>query len=200
MKIKPLLLVALLGSIFHTLVFGDRYQELLRLKNENKNGIITFNFTGYQHFVLSDKRDYDLVILYTGTSRACPTCQKSSSNFELVASNYYDQMGPKPNIFFGFVYVDKVENVISIHRLKFLPAIIYIDSEKEFSSNSLNFKRENQWRIPEQKDVSPRAMINFVNSRTNNEYEIILSSEEKMKRTATLLFFMVVILLISYWQ
>ncbi|KAK6588400.1 hypothetical protein RS030_5708 [Cryptosporidium xiaoi] len=196
-RMKLLFLVILFQIVF-SLALGDRYQELLRLKNESKDGIITFNFTGYQHYVLSDKREYDLVVLFTGTPRACPTCYKSTSSFEVVASNYYNQMGSKPNIFFGFVYVDKVENVVGIHRLRFLPAIIYIDSEKEFSSNSLHFKRENQWRIPEQKDLSPRAIINFVNSRSGNGYEIILSPREKVKKIVTLLFFVITTLLILY--
>ncbi|KAH8738592.1 hypothetical protein FG386_002007 [Cryptosporidium ryanae] len=196
-RLKLLFVILLLQTVF-LFVSGDRYKELLKLKEESKNGVITFNFTGYQHYVLSDRREYDLVILYTGTLRACPTCHKSTSNFELVASNYYNQMGPRPNIFFGFIYVDKVENVVSIHRLRFLPAIIYINSGKEFLSNALTFKRENQWRIPEQKDLSPRAMINFVNSRSGNSYEIILTFEEKVKRIATLLFFVIVILAILY--
>ncbi|KAK9171220.1 Uncharacterized protein cmbei_8005220, partial [Cryptosporidium meleagridis] len=176
----------------------ERIHELTKLKQESPNSLINFNFTGYQHFVLMDGRDYDLVILYTGTKKSCPSCVTSSNNFEVVAKNYYKQIKPNQKIFFGYLYVDKVENVVGIHKLRFLPAIIYIESTKQFITSSLSFSRESQWRIPEQKDISSVAMIKFLNSRTGNNFEIILSFEEKVKRISMLIFLLIVSILCIY--
>ncbi|OII75269.1 uncharacterized protein cubi_03748 [Cryptosporidium ubiquitum] len=200
-----LLRTVLLFPIFLLLIFNslsftecERIHELTKFKQESPNGLIFFNFTGYQHFVLMDGRDYDLVILYTGTKKSCPSCETSSNNFEVMANNYYKQLKPNQKIFFGYLYVDKVENVVGIHKLRFLPAIIYIESSKQFLTSSLSFSRENQWRIPEQKDVSSAAMIRFLNSRTGNNYEIILSFEEKVKRISMLISLLVVSILCIY--
>lgn len=185
---------------FKTLSFTEceRIHELTKLKQESPNGLISFNFTGYQHFVLMDGRDYDLVILYTGTKKSCPSCEASSNSFEVMANNYYKQLEPNQNIFFGYLYVDRVENVVGIHKLRFLPAIIYIESSKQFVTSSLSFNRENQWRIPEQKDISSAAMIRFLNSRTGNNFEIILSFEEKVKRISLLISLLIVSILCIY--
>ncbi|KAJ1606957.1 signal peptide-containing protein [Cryptosporidium canis] len=188
----------LLASISLPLAKCERIQELTKLKQAAVNGVISFNFTGYQHFVLMDGRNYDLVILYTGTKKSCPSCEASSKNFEVMAKNYYNQLEPNKHIFFGYLYVDRVENVVGIHKLRFLPAIIYIDSTKQFVTSSLSFNRENQWRIPEQKDISSVAMIKFLNSRTGNNFEIILSFEEKVKRISMLVFFLIVSILCIY--
>ncbi|TRY50100.1 OST3 / OST6 family, transporter family [Cryptosporidium tyzzeri] len=176
----------------------ERIHELTKLKQESPNSLINFNFTGYQHFVLMDGRDYDLVILYTGTKKSCPSCVTSSNNFEVAAKNYYKQLKPNQKIFFGYLYVDKVENVVGIHKLRFLPAIIYIESTKQFITSSLSFSRESQWRIPEQKDISSVAMIKFLNSRTGNNFEIISSFEEKVKRISMLIFLLIVSILCLY--
>lgn len=188
----------LLAGSFLQISECERVHELAKLTQGSPQGVISFNFTGYQHFVLMDGRDYDLVILYTGTKESCPSCEASSQNFEVLASNYYKQLEPTKKIFFGFVYVDKVENVVGIHKLRFLPAIVYIESSKQFVTSSLSFSRENQWRIPEQKDISSTSMIRFLNSRTGNNFEIILSFEENLKRISVLVFLLVVSILCIY--
>ncbi|OII77348.1 OST3 OST6 family protein [Cryptosporidium andersoni] len=200
MHFKNILIFSIITILSQFLAKADKLEELIKYCDNNFNGLVIFNYTGYQYYVLNDSRSYDLIILYTGTSQSCQGCIPSTTNYEKIARNYYNQeFKNNPKIIFAIVYVDRVENIMTIHELRNLPAIIYIESTKKFTSNSLTFRRDNQWRIPEQKDISTNAMLGFINKKTGMNITIYISSKEKISRLISL-FIGLILITVIFWQ
>ena len=169
---------------------GRSKAEKLRMLSSESGGMIDLTAETFTHYLLDQPRPYTLVVLFTTTSAKykCTSCEEISEMLQEVAYSYKESGGEQPGIsptgqkcravFFGVLeYSQSTHSLYQKFGFVSVPNIL-ISHPKSVLDEGTKFSvpREDLWEFSQASEVHTQKILEFVNSRTNRQMEIKIST------------------------
>ena len=166
-------------SLFKPVAAG-KLEDMQSLQYSYGN-IIEFSKKDFRKYVLTDQREYDVVIYYT-LSQRCEHCVSTEQELREAAYSYLQagkhqvsETNPRPIFFAKIEYNKNTEEYFRISEYQSVPILSVSTPEmgKEYVDTKMMLYPKNlEWRISGQDFVDAGKILEHLNKVTNNEVEL----------------------------
>ena len=189
-----LLLTFSLVTSEESVLLGKTKAEKLRSLASNSGGIIQFTAESFQNYIIDQPRPYTVVVLFTTTSAKykCASCEEVQHMISQVAYSYKEAGAEYPSVsskgqktravFFGVLeYSQQTHSIYQKFGFVSVPNILVTHPKSILDEGTkFSLRKEDLWEFNAASEVHTQKVLDFVNSRTERNVEIKVSTFEAL--------------------